>query len=91
MTAGEGTVRGYLLTFKDDSWLGPIDGLEEYDPARPREDNMYNREEIDVFGEDGSFLGSHYGYSMSTARVLGYRGILVEGEWQSRGRDDLLN
>ena len=85
MAEGTGVVRGYLLSFADDSWMTPIDGLEEYDPKGPMEENVYNRVKIDVYSDDGSYLGKHWGYSMKMSRIRSFGGVLIEsGEWSPK-------
>lgn len=85
MTEGNSIVRGYLLSFPDDSWMPGIDELEEYADGRPAEENVYNRVKIDVYSDDGSYLGKHWGYSMQLSRIRSYDGIFLEsGEWSPR-------
>ena len=87
MTEGTGVVRGYLLSFADDSWMPSIDELEEYDPRRSIEENVYNRVKIDVYSDDGSYLGKHWGYSMQMSRIRSFGGVLIEsGEWSPKSR-----
>jgi gamma-glutamylcyclotransferase (GGCT)/AIG2-like uncharacterized protein YtfP len=83
MSEGDDVVRGYLLSFVDDSWQGPIDELEEYDPTLSLEENIYQRSKIEVYTDDGQPLGSSWGYSMLPSRIASLGGIEVKsGEWK---------
>lgn len=84
MTAGAGTVYGFVLTFADTSILGELDRLEDYDRLRPPEENEYQRQEIEVFDRDRQSLGMAWAYLMLRDRVRSLGGIpLPDGCWYS--------
>lgn len=84
MTAGVGTVYGFVLTFTDSSILEELDRLEDYDRLRPPEKNEYQRQEIEVFNRDRQSLGMAWAYLMWRDRIHSLGGIpLPDGCWYS--------
>jgi gamma-glutamylcyclotransferase (GGCT)/AIG2-like uncharacterized protein YtfP len=49
MIKGDNQVYGYLLTFADAEALTELDELEDYHPFRQNSENLYNREQIEIF------------------------------------------
>ncbi|MFB6276352.1 MAG: gamma-glutamylcyclotransferase [Halothece sp.] len=83
MTTGDTEVSGVLLTFSDEQLLADIDGLEDYDPKRPAEDNLYQREWLTLYAPSGESLGKAWGYRMAFWRVQQLGGIfLPSGCWR---------
>ncbi len=82
MTTGDTKVKGVLLTLSEESVLSAIDDLEDYDPNRPPEENMYQREWITVYSLTDEFLGEAWGYRMDFQRVQQLGGMfLPSGNW----------
>lgn len=82
MTRGDAQVRGVLLTLADEGVLSAIDDLEDYDPNRPPEENMYQREWITIYSLAGESLGEAWGYRMEFKRVQQLGGMfLPSGNW----------
>lgn len=79
MTAGEGTVRGVVLSFEDTNLLNTLDFLEDYDPNRPAETNEYNRQSIEVFNLAGNSMGFVWAYIMRPQRVNCLGGVFLPG------------
>ncbi len=83
---GEGTVYGCLLHFIDTAVLEHLDALEGYVPDRPLLENAYQRQQLAVYGLDGTPLGQAWGYVMTPAQVKHLGGILLPAGWWS-GRE----
>ncbi|NJL60905.1 MAG: gamma-glutamylcyclotransferase [Methylacidiphilales bacterium] len=49
MIKGDNQVYGYLLTFAHTEALTELDELEDYHPSRHDSENLYNREQIEIF------------------------------------------
>ena len=49
MIKGDSQVYGYLLTFAQGEALTELDELEDYHPSRQNSENLYNREQIEIF------------------------------------------
>ncbi|PAX55239.1 gamma-glutamylcyclotransferase family protein [Brunnivagina elsteri] len=49
MIKGDNQVYGYLLTFAHTEALNELDELEDYHPSRHNSENLYNREQIEIF------------------------------------------
>jgi gamma-glutamylcyclotransferase (GGCT)/AIG2-like uncharacterized protein YtfP len=82
MTAGNGWVQGYVLTFNDPAVLQELDQLEGYDPDGSALENEYQRQEIDIFDPDHQPLGQAWAYLMLPERVQQSSGIwLPNGQW----------
>ncbi|MGH9595098.1 MAG: gamma-glutamylcyclotransferase family protein, partial [Bryobacteraceae bacterium] len=66
-------VRGWLLLLRCEATLHNIDRLEEFDPARPPENNVYLRVRANCFADDNSpqpaELGEAWTYIMSPAQL----------------------
>jgi gamma-glutamylcyclotransferase (GGCT)/AIG2-like uncharacterized protein YtfP len=49
MIKGDNQVYGYLLKFAHAEILNELDELEDYHPSRQNSENLYNREQIEIF------------------------------------------
>ncbi|MEL7501614.1 MAG: gamma-glutamylcyclotransferase family protein [Cyanobacteria bacterium J06554_6] len=82
MTAGDGWVQGYLLSFSSHAVLEKLDWLEDYDPQASPEENEYVRHQASIWTLDGRPLGMAWVYLMDTLRVQALGGVhLVNGVW----------
>jgi gamma-glutamylcyclotransferase (GGCT)/AIG2-like uncharacterized protein YtfP len=82
MTPGESNVYGYLLCFTDSNILTALDELEDYHPARPVSENLYNRIQIEIHNLQGDSLGWAWVYLMSQKLACQLKGIhLPDGKW----------
>lgn len=82
MTLGAGWVQGSLLWFQDRQMLEQLDYLEDYDPSRSPDKNLYHRQQIQVFDPSQQPLGDAWVYLMSPAKIQCLGGIfLPEGHW----------
>ena len=82
MTLGDTPVQGYLLTFADADVLQDIDKLQDYYPHRLPAENLYNRQQIEVFDRDGSGFGLAWIYLMTAQQVEKLGGVLLPlGSW----------
>lgn len=85
MTAGSGTIRGFVLSFSDPTLLQILDDLEDYDPDRPKEANEYHRQHIEAFNVAGESIGLVWVYLMEPQQIQLMGGeFLPEGVWSSR-------
>ena len=79
MIVGNSPVYGYLLSFKDDSILESLDELEDYQSDRGSienlTENLYNRQQIEVFDNKGISLGTAWAYFMTLDQVTKFDGI----------------
>lgn len=87
MLKGEGTVRGEIVEPVNRDLLRKLDGLEGY--YGYGEDNLYVREIIDVFTDDGEMLCC-WVYIYADGEYAQKRGIFIpDGDWrkfmQNRG------
>lgn len=77
-------VYGFVLTLKHSAVLQDLDRLEDYDPARPREQNLYERCQIETFDLEHQPLGLAWVYLMSPEKIDHLGGILISGgQWIS--------
>jgi gamma-glutamylcyclotransferase (GGCT)/AIG2-like uncharacterized protein YtfP len=74
MILGDQQVHGYLLSFPDVSILESLDDLEGYQCDRAASENLYNRQQIEVFDMEGNVLGCAWAYLMTLEQVTKYRG-----------------
>ncbi len=82
MTVGESWVKGYLLSFADETVLKALDDLEDYRADRAAAENEYLRQWLAVFDEQQTFLRQAWGYTMSRDRIQEKQGVcLLTGEW----------
>jgi gamma-glutamylcyclotransferase (GGCT)/AIG2-like uncharacterized protein YtfP len=82
MTSGTSKVRGFLLTFKDETILESLDALEDYQPQRSPQDNEYQRQKISIYSLAGKPLGKAWSYLMTDDKVKQLNGIfLPSGCW----------
>jgi gamma-glutamylcyclotransferase (GGCT)/AIG2-like uncharacterized protein YtfP len=71
-----------VLSFASASILPRLDELEDYSPAAPPEQNLYQRERCAVRHPDGSPLGEVWLYRMALARIQALGGTyLPQGIW----------
>ncbi|WP_017655499.1 gamma-glutamylcyclotransferase family protein [Fortiea contorta] len=86
MTPGESLVQGYLLSFANSSILLELDELEDYQPQRQVSQNLYTRQEVEVFNLLGITLAWAWVYLMTPDRVSRIGGIRQsDGWWSSCG------
>ncbi len=82
MTAGDGIVKGFRLSFDDSTILDALDQLEDYSPDRPDAENEYRREQIKLFTPPGVFLGKAWAYLMTPEKISQLGGTyLPNGRW----------
>ena len=79
MIVGNSPVYGYLLSFNDDSVLESLDELEDYQSDHASienlDENLYNRQQIEVFDMQGMLLGKAWAYFMTSSQVIKFGGI----------------
>ena len=87
MTLGDSVVYGYLLTFVDVKVLNNLDILEDYQPSRQRTENLYNRQEVEIYDLEGRSLGIAWVYLMKEQQICQLKGSLVQrdGWWSGCG------
>jgi len=84
MTMGKELVHGYLLSFAEPLIIHVLDDLEGYQPSRRMSENLYNRQEVEVYNLQGLSWGWAWIYMMNPERVQQLGGIhLVDGCWSS--------
>lgn len=81
MTLGDSLVHGYLLSFADSGILSGLDELEDYQPSRQISENLYNRQQVEVFNLKEISLA--WVYLMTPDRVNQIGGILQPDGWWS--------
>ncbi|MDJ0737163.1 MAG: gamma-glutamylcyclotransferase [Nostocaceae cyanobacterium] len=81
MTAGNSPIHGYLLEFSDIAVLRELDELEDYSPSRQISQNLYNRQEIEIFDLEGESLGLAWIYLMTKALVTNLQGVSQTDAW----------
>ena len=85
MVAGDGIVRGVILSFADPNIFLDLDQLEDYQPHRPAEENEYQRQQISVFDLNHQPLGLVWVYLMDIKTVEFYSGVLIpDGCWKNQ-------
>ncbi len=83
MTIGARRVHGYLLSFRDMSILEQLDELEDYQSDRPQSENLYDRQQIEIFDLAEKSLGLAWAYLMTLEQVTKFGGItLPDGLWK---------
>lgn len=83
MTSGQGWVQGYVLAFANPQILVQLDDYEDYDPGRGEADNLYYRQQLEVFSRDRTSLGLAWVYLMRSQFVQALRGkYLPNGRWR---------
>ncbi|MBH8563661.1 gamma-glutamylcyclotransferase [Nostoc sp. CENA67] len=86
MTTGDYPVHGYLLSFADRSILDTLDELEDYQPTRQISENLYNRQQVEIYNLHGLSLGRAWVYLMTLELVDNLGGIpQPDGWWSGRG------
>ncbi|AFY36149.1 gamma-glutamylcyclotransferase [Calothrix sp. PCC 7507] len=83
MTLGYDQVHGYLLSFADLGVLHDLDDLEDYQPARQVSENLYNRQQIEVFNLQKISLAWAWVYLMTPDRVSKIGGVRQPDGWWS--------
>jgi len=81
MTLGESTVHGFLLTFADPKVFSQIDELEDYHPHRPSHDNLYNRQQVEIYSLEGESLGFAWVYLMTPEQIQHLQGVEIPSGW----------
>ncbi|MUG99041.1 gamma-glutamylcyclotransferase [Scytonema sp. UIC 10036] len=81
MVSGDGSVRGYLLSFADSKVLTDLDELEDYHPARDESENLYLRQQIEVQDLQGDSLGWAWVYIMTEELATQLGGIFLPDGW----------
>lgn len=81
MTLEDSQVQGYLLSFADSKALSQLDELEDYQPQRQMSENLYNRQEIEIYNLQGLSLGLAWVYFMSPKQVQQLGGMLQADGW----------
>ncbi|MDJ0799527.1 MAG: gamma-glutamylcyclotransferase [Calothrix sp. MO_167.B12] len=83
MTSGDNLVYGYLLEFENANILSDLDALEGYHPSRQNSDNLYNREQVEIFDLQRKIQGKAWVYLMSRHRVNQLKGKPQANGWWS--------
>jgi gamma-glutamylcyclotransferase (GGCT)/AIG2-like uncharacterized protein YtfP len=83
MTSGQGWVQGFVLAFAHPQILSQLDDYEDHDPERSSADNLYDRQQLEVFTPSHSSLGLAWVYLMQPqfVRILGGK-HLSSGYWR---------
>lgn len=82
MTPGEDWVRGFLLQFRDRQVLPALDAYEDYDCGRSPQENLYDRQQIQVFDLAELPLGSAWAYLMTSEQIQQLGGQWIPtGQW----------
>ncbi|PMB48464.1 hypothetical protein CEN41_01055 [Fischerella thermalis CCMEE 5330] len=81
MTSGDNYVYGYLLEFNCPDVLVQLDELEDYHPTRPVSENLYNRQQIQIYDLQGRSLGWAWVYLMTPEMVDHLGGIYQADGW----------
>ena len=85
MTLGDKPVHGYLLSFTNPEILMALDELEDYQPTRNTSENLYYRQMIEVYDQEGRSLGSAWVYLMTKESVCQLEGVvLTDGCWSGK-------
>ncbi|NJL11168.1 MAG: gamma-glutamylcyclotransferase [Calothrix sp. SM1_7_51] len=91
MTSGDSPVWGYFLEFADGEVLTLLDELEDYQPTRQKSENLYNRQELEIYDQQGLSLGKAWVYLMTQELVNQLGGIhLPNGWWDKRAAEPTL-
>jgi len=83
ITLGQNQVHGYLLSFSDPEILQALDYLEDYQPNRPSSENLYNRQQVEAYTQQGEALGWAWFYLMNLELVNQLNGTLLADGWWS--------
>ncbi|OUL20434.1 gamma-glutamylcyclotransferase [Nostoc sp. 106C] len=83
MTLENSQVQGYLLSFADLEILDQLDELEDYQSHRNLSENLYNRQQIEIYDLQGLSLGFAWVYFMSPERITQLKGIPQADDWWS--------
>lgn len=83
MTPGQNQVHGYLLSFSEPEVLSALDYLEDYQPTRAISENLYNRQQVEVYDLQGKSLGWAWAYFMTLELVGKFNGTLQADGWWS--------
>ncbi|BAZ68144.1 MAG: gamma-glutamylcyclotransferase [Pelatocladus maniniholoensis HA4357-MV3] len=86
MTSGDSPVYGYLLEFDLPEVLVELDDLEDYHPARPVPENLYNRQQIEVYDFQGRSLCWAWAYLMTPEMVDNLGGVHQANGWWTNDR-----
>ncbi|MEM6752945.1 MAG: gamma-glutamylcyclotransferase [Cyanobacteria bacterium P01_C01_bin.38] len=83
MATGNDKVYGYLLSFNNPQVLSSLDELEDYHPQRPDKENLYNRNQVEIFDLEHNSLGVAWAYFMSLMIILQLKGTPQSDGWWS--------
>ncbi|MEA5533026.1 gamma-glutamylcyclotransferase family protein [Crocosphaera sp. XPORK-15E] len=81
MTVGDNKVKGYLLTFAEETALENLDELEDYHPQRSPQDNQYLRQKLAIYNVTGEPLGEAWSYLMTPDNIQKFRGTFLKSGW----------
>lgn len=87
MAIGTEKIKGYLLTFPDESYLIDLDKLEFFDPQTAKENNEYQRQLIPIYNMEDQYLGKAWGYLMDLQKIIAFQGISIPSGWWTEFRD----
>lgn len=86
MTLENSQVQGYLLSFADLEILSQLDKLEDYQSNRHTSENLYNRQQIEIYDMQGQSFGLAWAYLMSPEKVSQLGGMpQADGWWSGCG------
>lgn len=83
MTLGDSHVYGYLLCFTDSRVLNQLDELEGYQPVRTASENLYNRQQIEIYDLEQTSLGLAWVYLMTSKQIHQLGGVFQTDGWWS--------
>lgn len=83
MTLGDSRVYGYLLFFADSGVLNQLDELEGYQPVRTASENLYNRQQIEIYDLEQTSLGLAWVYLMTCNQIHQLGGVFQTDGWWS--------
>ncbi len=85
LAIGEDRVWGYCLTFPAGFSLEHLDSLEDYQPGRSPQENVYDRCWTRVFGPEDRVMTEAWLYRMDPEKIKQYGGIyLPDGRWSGK-------
>jgi len=85
-------IHGYLLSFKDEIILESLDELEDYQSDRLSSENLYDRQQIEIFDLTEKSLGLAWVYIMTTEQAIKFGGIVEpDGHWRNPSKAKIAN
>jgi gamma-glutamylcyclotransferase (GGCT)/AIG2-like uncharacterized protein YtfP len=71
-----------ILSFDDANILEALDKLEDYKCDRNTSENLYDRQQIEVFDLTEKSMGRAWAYFMTSEQVIKFEGVAqVNGYW----------